>query len=371
MSRWRGSAGWVLAAAGWLAGCGGGGPPLLKSGEVLATLPAGVAALGAGGRVIVLRDAPDGALHASIYEGTPGPAWAAAREVTLEAAPAAAAPAAVVPPASAPAAGAPAPSAAPVAPPRRTARLSPDGTRALVVSATAAGLRAGAVAFDLYDTGTGKRLGGFSAGGNLIAWEAAPDLSMVVLVTGDRVQHRAMPGGEVRWEVEAALERDVLLADGTRKKIPGEASIATSMGSLVVVPPPTSGPSPLRVLKVGAGEEPEAPRYVGEPPCAISADGTFLAARVGDDIQIYDVTVGKLLYTLVRAALNEPTAIRFFPGGRELLVERRSSAPAAYDWRSGEEVAVLDAGTHGLVISPEGDRILAATDDALRLYRVR
>jgi hypothetical protein len=362
--RGRGNGGALLVAAAWLAGCGGGGPPLLKTAEVLATLPAGIAALGAGGRVIVLRDAADGALHASIYEGTPGPTWAAAREVALEAAPVAAAPAVIAPPASAPA-------APPGAPPRRTARLSADGTRALVVSARSAGVRAGAVAFDLYDTGSGKRLGGFSVGGNLIAWEAAPDLSMVVLVTGERVQHRAMPGGEVRWEVEAALERDVLLADGTRKKIPGEASIATSMGALVVVPPPTSGPSPLRVLKVGAGEEPEAPRYVGEPPCAISADGTYLAARVGDDIQIYDVTVGKLLYTLVRAALNEPTALTFFPGGRELLVERRTTAPAAYDWRSGEEVAVLDAGSRGLVISPEGDRILATTYDALRLYRVR
>jgi hypothetical protein len=392
----------ALVVAGALAAaCGRGGAPLLARAEVLGTMPVGAAALAGGGRVMVLRGAP-GALRVSVYEGAPAPSWSAVREVALAAA-------------SAPPAGS-APESA-----RRALSVSLDGTRALVVTtydtvlaggvaapaaaADAAGTRAAAAAvavvvadaagtltaaaaaaadaaagppvppssaaFDLYDLGSGARLGGFAVAGRLIAWHAALDLASVVLVTGARVQHRGVPGGEVRWEAEAPLEREVLLADGTHRTVPGGASIAHAMGSLVLAPPPTTGPAPLRVLTVGAGESVEARRYVGEPPCAISEDGTFLAARVGDDLQVYDVTAGKLLYTLLRAGLHDPTALTFFPGGRELLVERRGVAPAAYDWRTGAEVAVLDAGTTSLVIAPEGDRVLATSYDELRLYRVR
>lgn len=105
-------------------------------------------------------------------------------------------------------------------------------------------------------------------------------------------------------------------------------------------------------------------RFKGEAPVAISHNGRFLAAPLGNDIAVYDAVSGSLYRTL-KGHTNMVASLSFY-GSDLLLSGSLDTTTKVWDVGAGKELASLIAidKSDWLVVTPDG--LFDGTADAMR-----
>jgi hypothetical protein len=210
-----------------------------------------------------------------------------------------------------------------------------------------------------------------------VALGAAPDLSEIFVATSRGISTYG-PDGRALSTLSRGLDND--LGPNLFGAVSFDAKGARAAHWLPTHDPSLSPPA-VQVIDLATGDNVGAAKAADDPRPAFSPDGTLLAYRVENDIDVWDIEAQKRVSILQGAARDGVRALTFLPGGRELLVDQADRFATFYDvdpvglsWRRGAVLAQIPSkDLVGFTISPLGDVVAARSGDgqALSLFRLR